>query len=252
LCKNNSKIYECSDNIQFICSDYLQVSNERIEADIVFLSPPWGGIDYKTSAHYSLKEWVTPDITKIIEKSLQLSKNLIFYLPRNTDIQELLGILNSFRNGDPEDEVIFMDVQWLKSAHKIKAQLIFFGPRYNKISLKDLRKYLHINYNEIKPFQMCQLLNICKVIGISEFISLREELIENGENLSTTFNQLFQFIKSKMSEEELIEFNNLEKLSKKGKNEVDGSNSKNSFNPNNPKDINYSSEIYNLLITNII
>lgn len=135
LCKNNTEVYECGDNISFICQDFLKVNSKKIKnADTVFLSPPWGGIDYKSSSDYSLKKWITPDINDIIRKSKSLAENLIFYLPRNTKPEELFEILSEIYK-DEEDDTLFAEVQILKSANKIKALLIFFGQNYNHVSL---------------------------------------------------------------------------------------------------------------------
>ena len=74
LCKNNTKVYECRNNIEYICSDFLKINN--IKADFVFLSPPWGGMDYKSESSYSLTEWIEPNIYDIIKTSKNLANNL--------------------------------------------------------------------------------------------------------------------------------------------------------------------------------
>ena len=45
LCKNNCEVYNCKNNIEFIHSDFLEMKN-KIKADYIFLSPPWGGTEY--------------------------------------------------------------------------------------------------------------------------------------------------------------------------------------------------------------
>lgn len=40
--KHNAKIYGVEDRIEFICGDYMTLI-PRLKADVVFLSPPWGG-----------------------------------------------------------------------------------------------------------------------------------------------------------------------------------------------------------------
>ena len=77
MTKNNSKIYECPDNIQYYNKDYFDLDFGDEQIDYIFLSPPWGGPEYKKDKIYSLKKWINPDIEKIIEKSLKISKNII-------------------------------------------------------------------------------------------------------------------------------------------------------------------------------
>lgn len=52
----------------------------KIKADYIFLSPPWGGTEYKNSKVYSIKKFMHPDINKIIRVSLNVAdKNFIFF-----------------------------------------------------------------------------------------------------------------------------------------------------------------------------
>lgn len=45
LAKHNADIYEVGDRIEFIVGDYTQLY-QKLKADVVFLSPPWGGPKY--------------------------------------------------------------------------------------------------------------------------------------------------------------------------------------------------------------
>jgi hypothetical protein len=93
------------------------------------LSPPWGGIKYKDSDVYSIKELVTPNIYDIVRVSLSIAKNIIFYLPRTLLLDELFEILSTVLNEQKSGsgDHIFFDVHILKSARKIKALMIIFG-----------------------------------------------------------------------------------------------------------------------------
>ena len=45
ICKNNCRVYKCENNISFILHDFLLADKykpEKISADYIFLSPPWG------------------------------------------------------------------------------------------------------------------------------------------------------------------------------------------------------------------
>lgn len=43
--RHNASVYGVEDRIQFIQGDFLKVAS-KLKADVVFLSPPWGGPTY--------------------------------------------------------------------------------------------------------------------------------------------------------------------------------------------------------------
>ena len=92
LAKNNAAIYNVFENITFSNEDFLNFSPDQ-KIDVVFLSPPWGGIDYVYQEEYLLKDNIFPDISKMIKKAFQISERVIFSLPRNIIINELIELL---------------------------------------------------------------------------------------------------------------------------------------------------------------
>jgi RNA cap guanine-N2 methyltransferase len=70
-------------------------SEEKKEVDAIFLSPPWGGTGYYLLKEYSL-DHIFPDFSEIIAKSLEFSRNLMLFLPKNTSINELIERLLPF------------------------------------------------------------------------------------------------------------------------------------------------------------
>jgi hypothetical protein len=86
-------------------------------------------MDYKDQPEYSLKKNITPDIHEIMRISMTLAKKIIFYLPRNTSIDEFCDIFSEIYNeiDDNPKRHIFLDIQLLNSANKIKALLIIIG-----------------------------------------------------------------------------------------------------------------------------
>jgi trimethylguanosine synthase len=95
-----------------------------------FLSPPWGGIEYKTlstpnGAHphipqavsdYSLNSLVPFTGQQLFEMASRLSPNLAFFLPKNTSLTELASL-----TPDP----IEVEEAWFKG--KLKALTVYFG-----------------------------------------------------------------------------------------------------------------------------
>ena len=60
LARNNAEIYGVVDKIEFICGDFLQLASS-LKADVVFLSPPWGGPDYATAEIFDISTMMSPD-----------------------------------------------------------------------------------------------------------------------------------------------------------------------------------------------
>lgn len=98
-CKNNCKIYEVS-NYKVCHRDYLEATAEDFDnktINAVFLSPPWGGVGY-TQMHKYKFEYMHPNFNDTLSKSLEFSKNLILYIPRNTDVTEICSVLSIYAN----------------------------------------------------------------------------------------------------------------------------------------------------------
>ena len=173
----------------------------KVKADYIFLSPPWGGIQYKDSDIYSIKALMKPDIVEIIKVSLRISKHIMFYVPRTLMLEELFDILSQIKKTDR----IFFDVHILKSANKIKALLIIFGYNIdNEIKDNEIDEYLKFVYDN---FNICEnnikiLCTIAKIIGNYRFfeneICFRKSLLLNSNK------NIGDKIKNKSEKENLI------------------------------------------------
>ena len=58
--KHNAEVYKVADRIEFIIGDFLQLA-PSLKADVVFLSPPWGGPDYINAEVFDMKTMIQPD-----------------------------------------------------------------------------------------------------------------------------------------------------------------------------------------------
>ena len=177
MCKNNCKVYKCKDNIEFIESDFLKMKN-KIKADYIFLSPPWGGTEYKESRVYSIKKYMYPDITEIVRVSLNVADNILFFLPRSLDLDELFGICSDVKNEIKEKsgKQLFFDIQILKSNDRIKSLLIIFGQNVNEVFRKrNLESFLKKYYKNIKEKDIDTLFSIIKSIDCFKFFKEENE-----------------------------------------------------------------------------
>lgn len=88
-CKNNAAIYGVQDKIEFICGDFTKLSGS-LEADVVFLSPPWGGPGYdKLAEQFDIQTMIPMDGLKLFEMAQRISPNIAYYLPRNVDLDQV-------------------------------------------------------------------------------------------------------------------------------------------------------------------
>jgi len=214
ICKNNCSIYECDGNIDFICSDFLQMSG-KIKADAIFLSPPWGGVQYKDSKYYCIKEMMTPNIFQIIKTCFTIANKIIFYFPRTTLLSEFFEIIDE-TVGEASDGFICADIHILYSANKVKAVMLIYDKNNLCLSLKDVRKYLKNNYHFNDELQMIQMLNIAGVVGIKKFlkceVAYRRNLCCNGK--SRMFFLCRYFRENILTSEESYRCKQLEKKAK--------------------------------------
>lgn len=84
IARHNAGIYGVEDRIEFIVGDFLQLAPHLV-ADVVFLSPPWGGPDYIKKKVFDL-ESILPPIggTNIFKAAKEITQHVAYYLPKNS------------------------------------------------------------------------------------------------------------------------------------------------------------------------
>uniref|UniRef100_A0A2P2KVG5 Trimethylguanosine synthase n=1 Tax=Rhizophora mucronata TaxID=61149 RepID=A0A2P2KVG5_RHIMU len=86
---HNATIYGVDDKIEFIEGDFF-VMAKKLKADIVFLSPPWGGPSYANVNTYDIKTMLKPrDGYFIFNTSKQIANTVVMFLPKNVDLNQL-------------------------------------------------------------------------------------------------------------------------------------------------------------------
>lgn len=90
MAKHNASIYGVLDRIEFIVGDFFALASS-LKADVVFLSPPWGGPEYLKNDIYDIELALQPkpasDLMKITR---QITNNIAIYLPRNSNTHQLV------------------------------------------------------------------------------------------------------------------------------------------------------------------
>ncbi|XP_012274479.1 trimethylguanosine synthase isoform X2 [Orussus abietinus] len=89
LARNNARVYGVEDRIEFIVGDFFQLASKLV-ADVVFLSPPWGGPGYAREETFDLESIMQPiGGMKLFNVAKQISDNVAYFLPRNVDTMQL-------------------------------------------------------------------------------------------------------------------------------------------------------------------
>ncbi|XP_076780383.1 trimethylguanosine synthase isoform X2 [Arvicanthis niloticus] len=117
LARNNAEVYGVADKIEFICGDFLLLA-PCLKADVVFLSPPWGGPDYATAETFDIRTMMSPDGFEIFRLSQKITNNIVYFLPRNADVDQVASLAGI--GGQVEIEQNFLN-------KKLKTITAYFG-----------------------------------------------------------------------------------------------------------------------------
>lgn len=166
LLKNNSDVYGVSDNIKFVQGDFLTEAENHGFVDVVFMSPPWGGPKYLNATEYDIFQMITPDIKQIMQVCNKITRNVILYLPRNADPDQMIALLDCAPN----------------LQRQIEIQLYYFGSKLRTIGLF-IGEMVHPDFTEVsklllsslnKPYSFMQTLHMADDIenlGFNSFLT---------------------------------------------------------------------------------
>ncbi|TBU24183.1 S-adenosyl-L-methionine-dependent methyltransferase [Dichomitus squalens] len=153
LARHNAVLYGVEDRIEFILADFFSFARTLKQRpgrkiDVVFLSPPWGGPSYlsvspsktrstpsapialedaseDTYAEYSLSSVRPVHGTELFKIARDITQNIAYFLPRNTSLEELSGLVASDGASGSASEMIEVEEEWMGS--KLKALTCYFG-----------------------------------------------------------------------------------------------------------------------------
>ncbi len=121
--QNNAQIYATGNsNINFVVQDFFSLHKtlrEDQKIDVIFLSPPWGGVKYFHSRQADLSEFPL-DCFKIYLYCINELKcrNIVMYLPRNANLEQVMMMAGP--GGKCRIEQNFID-------HKLVALTVYYG-----------------------------------------------------------------------------------------------------------------------------
>nr|CAB3266934.1 trimethylguanosine synthase [Phallusia mammillata] len=114
--KHNAAVYGVEDRIDFICADFFQVAS-KLKADVVFLSPPWGGPDYISKEVFSMDNLGIFG-EKAFELAQTITDSVAFFLPRNTNVDELVTLAGPGNKVEVEQNML---------NNKVKTVTAYYG-----------------------------------------------------------------------------------------------------------------------------
>ncbi|KAJ1845302.1 Trimethylguanosine synthase [Coemansia sp. RSA 2703] len=91
IAKNNAEVYGVSDRIEFILGDFYQLA-PMLQAQVVFMSPPWGGPEYLESSVYDLDKMPFHTAQEWVDRAQLISPNIVYFMPRNCNPRELADL----------------------------------------------------------------------------------------------------------------------------------------------------------------
>ncbi|NXH81392.1 TGS1 synthase, partial [Edolisoma coerulescens] len=112
LARHNAQVYGVAEHIDFLCGDFMALA-AGLRADVVFLSPPWGGPHYATAEIFDIQTMICPD-----GYPFQITNNIVYFLPRNADINQVASLAGP--GGKVEIEQNFLN-------NKLKTITAYFG-----------------------------------------------------------------------------------------------------------------------------
>ena len=104
--------------IEFIIGDFFQVIPLIYTADVIFLSPPWGGPEYLGAEVYDLQSMIPMDGIKIFDEALKITENIAYYVPKNTNVDQLISLAGPGGNVEIEQNILNT---------KVKTVTAYFG-----------------------------------------------------------------------------------------------------------------------------
>ncbi|KAK9452126.1 RNA cap guanine-N2 methyltransferase-domain-containing protein [Limtongia smithiae] len=122
--RHNAQIYGVADKITFIEGDFFEVlARGEVQADVLFMSPPWGGPEYLEQEVFELDQMKPYDLWEIMKAARQVTPNLAMFLPRNSNLDHLRQ--ESDEADEADDQTVL--ITYLHANNKCKAICVYYG-----------------------------------------------------------------------------------------------------------------------------
>lgn len=105
IAQHNARVYGVEDRIEFIIGDYFHVA-PKLQADVVFLSPPWGGPEYLGAEVFDLETMIELKSSAIFDVARKITDNIAFFVPRNANVEQLTYLAGPGGNVEIEQNLL--------------------------------------------------------------------------------------------------------------------------------------------------
>jgi len=121
--QHNAKLAGVDHKIAFVNGDVTQAAI-KVKADVVVLSPPWGGMDYMGGgAEYDLYN-MEPPLDAVLKQAFALADNAVVLLPKNTSSRHIRELGSMFGVARIEVEEHFLN-------NGCKSIAVYFGDGFD-------------------------------------------------------------------------------------------------------------------------
>ena len=120
--RHNARVYGVQDRVEFIVGDFFEVV-PTLKADVVFLSPPWGGPEYLGQEVFDLKECGgCVDGFEVFRTAKLVTDNIAYFVPRNTNVSQITSLAEKGGMVEIEQNIL---------TRKFKTLTAYFGELVN-------------------------------------------------------------------------------------------------------------------------
>eukprot|EP00826_Nyctotherus_ovalis_P022256 TRINITY_DN17314_c0_g2_i1.p1 TRINITY_DN17314_c0_g2~~TRINITY_DN17314_c0_g2_i1.p1 ORF type:complete len:245 (-),score=27.12 TRINITY_DN17314_c0_g2_i1:60-794(-) len=179
---NNAQVYKVQDRIRFINKNFLELDKQAdfiLPPTVVFVSPPWGGVNYSKVDVYNFNT-IRPNFELIVRKSLELSDNLVLFLPRSINLSQLAKVL--FQNPKlftSQSKECFVTIEALIYREQfIKALFIHTGPMFLPKPNELIVQIKGLFNNQLKSYESIIIQNIMKARTFTDCYEMALETIK--------------------------------------------------------------------------
>jgi len=143
MARHNAGIYGVERNIEFITGDFLEIA-PTLKADVVFLSPPWGGPDYEKYKRFDMNTILEPIGGMVLYNiAARITQNVAYYLPKNADRFQVRFLYNNIQQSN-----YYVIIQYL-AIIGLYIKIIHMCHSYYRLSV-ELRSLMQWDVFEIK------------------------------------------------------------------------------------------------------
>eukprot|EP00756_Hemistasia_phaeocysticola_P023884 Hpha_TRINITY_DN15917_c0_g1::TRINITY_DN15917_c0_g1_i1::g.74816::m.74816/K14292/TGS1; trimethylguanosine synthase len=118
--RRNAEVYGVEKKIDYVLGDYTKLL-PSLEADIVFLSPPWGGPNYNQGSYFDLREMKMGglDGVELLKQTRRhITGNVIYFLPKNVRAEQVVQLAEVGEPVEVEQNIVSL---------KCKSTTVYYG-----------------------------------------------------------------------------------------------------------------------------